>query len=99
MDYGVRDFRFSSTTTNKLGRRGIDAADVYEMRERGAVFIPQKQRFEIGDDGELRRRPRRLLMIGRNWAGQLLTIVLELPDSEGTCQVVTGFDAKSNEVT
>lgn len=99
MDYGVRDFRFSSTTMNKLGRRGIEQADVFELRERGAVFVPQKQTFEIGADGELRQRPRRLLMIGRNWAGQLLTIVLELPDSEGTCQVVTGFDAKPNEVT
>ena len=37
-------------------------------------------------------------MIGRTRAGRLLTIVLEFPDANGICAIVTAFDSKGNEL-
>lgn len=99
MDFGVRLLAFTPTTSAKLWRRGLSENDAEAVLVHGPVFVPQKAQLEERPGGGLRERPRRLLMIGRNRSGRLLTFVLELPDEDGTSIVVTGFESKGNELT
>lgn len=98
MDFGVRDLAIKEVIVDKLWRHHVEEREVWEVLWESPVFKYQEPQDEIREDGTLRQRNARLLMIGRTRSRRIITIVLELPDAFGVSEVVTGFDSKGNEL-
>lgn len=94
----VIDLMWSGDIPGKLGWRGLSTDDALEVLERKPRFVWQRPKPEPRDDGTLRMRPRRIVMTGSNYAGRVLTFILEEPDDVGVAAIVTGWPAKSRDI-
>ena len=82
-----------------LWRHGLQSADAEEVWLGPAKYFTQPARQHEDELGNIRNQPQRLLMIGPDHGGRLLTIVLELSDGNGYSRVVTGWHSSDSERT
>lgn len=82
---------WSDSTIEKLALHSLTIADAFAVFERAPVFLTQDSRLERDDSGGLRPRPQRIRMIGPGRTDQILTFVLEYPDSQDESFIVTGY--------
>ncbi len=94
----VDELDWSADIPSKLGRHGLttdDAQDVFRIRP---LLAWQKEEWQLGDDGLLRLRPRRVRMIGPDYSGRFLTFILEAPDDRRVSQIVSGWPATRRDI-
>ena len=92
LDYNV-------ATEDELAAHGLDLDDALDVYEGPAKYFPQDAKDRLDDDARLVQQPVRLLMIGPDASGRLLTFVLELPDADRICHVVTGYPSAQQDRT
>lgn len=73
---------WSDSTIEKLAFHFLTIADAFAVFERAPVFLTQDSRLERDDSGRIRTRPERICMIGPGRTEQILTFILEYPDSQ-----------------
>lgn len=93
--YGGLDGNDASDT--HLWKHGLVYGDADEVWEGPAKYFDQKSEYFTDDDGRLRLRPERVLMIDPDFKGRLLTITLDPPDEGGFSQVITGWPSTKAE--
>ena len=84
-------------THDHLAEHRLSVSHALQVANRTPILIDQKGKFEERPDGTVRWRRPRLRMVGPDNSGRLLAFVIEYPDSEGKCKIVTGWDANDNE--
>ena len=77
----------------KLLRKGLSLQNAAEVLNGSPKFLMQAETIAVDASGHDRSQPARLIMIGPDRGGRLLTFVLDLPDDERVSQVVTGWEA------
>lgn len=82
-----------------LWKHGVLYGDADEVWEGRAKYFDQDSEYFADEGGKLRLRPERLVMIGPDFSGRLLTIILEPPDDGGFSHVVTGWPSTRAERT
>ena len=97
MDLPSRGLLASGGTDDELWAHGLSIEEVDEVWLGPAKYFDQGERLVEDEDGWLRTQPHRLKMIGPDRTGRLLTIILELPDTEGYSEVVTGWPSSRGE--
>ena len=99
MDIPFNGLDGNDVTDDELAAHGLDFIDAMDVYDRAAKFFDQQPQDWIDRAGRLRHQPQRILMVGPDATGRLLTIVLELPDPDGISHVVTGYPAKPHDRT
>ena len=84
---------------DELAAHGLDFLDALDVYAGPAKYFPQPAREVTDEFGRPRRQPERILMIGPDASGRLLTVVLELPNHERICHVVTGYASANKDRT
>lgn len=82
-----------------LWRHRLDFSDAEEVWLGPAKYFEQRERQEIDDFGQLWTQPERVVMVGPDFSGRLLTFILALPDHDKRSRVVTGWPATRDEQT
>ena len=77
----------------KLLRKGLSLQSAVEVLNGSPKFLMQAEMISVDALGRDRSQPARLIMVGPDRGGRLLTFVLDLPDDERVSQVVTGWEA------
>ena len=85
--------RISKGGAAKIGLRGYTIDDARAVLERNPLWRWQPSRDYVDESGRLRVRPSRWRLIGRGSGGEVLCVIIELPDDVGDSQVVTIFEA------
>lgn len=80
----VLDLDFTEATVDKLYDHGLSESAPDEVLSDEPRFLPIGRQADPG-------RSERLRMIGRNNAGEMLSIIIEAPDGEGRSLVITGY--------
>lgn len=89
----------NEATEDHLWKHGLMFAHARAVWHGPAKYFEQKAVGRADQFGQLRDPPERLLMIGPDRTGRVLTIVLELPDNDQRSHVVTGWVASPAERT
>ena len=87
----------NDATDEELWGHRLTFDDAYDVWLGPAKYFTQPARPGIDEHDNPRRQPERMLMIGPDLNGRLLTFVLELPDSRGISHVVTGWVSDNHE--
>ena len=82
-----------------LWKHGLLYGDADEVWEGRAKYFDQDSKYFTDDNGNLRLRPDRLVMIGPDAGRRLLTVILDPPDEGGFSHVVTGWPSTRAEKT
>ena len=85
--------RGNDATDEHLWKHGLLMRDADRVWMGPAKYFDQGAELEMDEGGRLHERPDRLVMIGPESGGRLLTFILELPDQQGESHVVTGWVA------
>ena len=88
---------WNSATVAELAAHDLTVADALDAFEGDAEFFAQPPAAEIFPRGMFQVRPQRLRMVGPTATGQLLTIILELPDDRLASHIVTGWETDARE--
>ena len=97
MNIPERGLSGNDATDDELWEHGLVFADVDDVWLGSAKYFPQPERLVPDERGTLRPQPERLMMIGPDGSGRLLTVILELPNSRGYSHVVTGWVSSDSE--
>ena len=92
-----RTLRISDESRRKLTERGIEFEDAeFAFKHRPILNwqLSQERPLEEGPGA----RPGRWVMVGRGLEKDIVTFVLEAPDTDGESEVVTGWVATNDEV-
>lgn len=84
----------NEVTEDELAEHGLSFDDVLAVFDGPAKYFPQQERPRRDRIG---MQPERLVMIGPDDTGRLLTVVLELPNRYGKSHVVTGFPSNRGQ--
>ena len=82
-----------------LWRHRLDFSDAVEVWLGQAKYFEQRERQEVDEFGQPWKQPARVVMIGPDFGGRLLTFILALPDGYGESRVVTGWPANRTDQT
>ena len=74
-----------------MWKHGLSMLDADDVWLGPAKYFPQPADASPRFRREADKRPERVVMIGPDWSGRLLTFILELPDERGVSHVVTGW--------
>ena len=99
MDIPERGIAGNDATEEELWNHRLEFADARDVWRGSAKYFRQPARDRINASGQVSRQPSRLLMIGRDRGGRLLTFVIEPPNSNGRSHVVTGWESDDEERT
>ena len=99
MPIRIRALDYNEATEDELAAHGLDLDDALDVYEGPAKYFPQDAKDRLDDDARLVQQPERLLMVGPDASGRLLTFVLELPDADRICHVVTGYPSAQQDRT
>lgn len=94
----VKALKWNDDVLVKLGRHRLSTDDAEDVLGLRPAFEWQRPLEEVREDGTLRMRPRRVVMIGPDYSGRFLTLILEMPDENHAAFIVTGWPAKSREI-
>ena len=89
--------RGNDATDERLWRHRLTIWDADDVWAGPAKYLDQDARVAWEPQGHLDERPERIVMVGPDKGGRLLTFILELPDSQGESHVVTGWTATKGE--
>ena len=98
MPIRIRGLEHNEVTEDELAAHGLDLDDALDVYDGPAKYFPQDGEDRVDDVGRIVRQPERILMIGPDAGGRLLTFVLELPDSNRVCHVVTGYPSAAKDL-
>lgn len=98
MDALPIDLSWNRATMAELAAHELTVDDAYSVFQNQPEFYAQRPSPEIGRQGSYRHRPERLMMIGPTRSGRMLSFILELPDADRLCHVVTGWDSTLEEI-
>lgn len=87
----IVDLEASDYVFHKLLRKGLSLDRAVEVLNGAPKFAAQAEVNAPDDFGNDRIQPERLIMIGPDRSGRMLTFVLELPDEDRVSEVVTGW--------
>ena len=82
MPIRIRGLDYNDATEKELAAHGLDPDDALDVYDGPAKYFPQDAKDRLDDGERLYRQPDRILMIGPDASGRLLTFVLELPDAD-----------------
>lgn len=82
-----------------LWRHRLDVSDAEEVWLGPAKYFEQAERQDIDNFGQPWIQPERVVMIGPDFSGRLLTFILTLPNENKVSRVVTGWPANRDEQT
>ena len=90
----IRELLMIESAVEKLGARGISAAEALQLRDNlnTATRDPSKSRDPSKRGGAQRR-----LLIGKTDGGRVLTLVIEQTLEPSTWLVITGWTAATHE--
>ncbi|MXV80989.1 MAG: hypothetical protein F4007_10130 [Chloroflexi bacterium] len=89
----------SKGVDDHLWEHGLSYFDAEEVWAGPAKYFRQDARTVFDEFKQPFRQPARLIMIGPDFAGRLLTFVLTIPNTEERSYVVTGWGANRDEQT
>lgn len=92
------DLSWNDATVAELAAHDLTVRDAASVFFNEPEFYAQDPSAEIDSRGLYRYRPERLMMVGPTRSGRMLSFILELPDVEQRCHVVTGWDSAPDEV-
>lgn len=81
----------NDATDDHLWKHGLMMRDADRVWEGPAKYFDQGTDLKMGEGAQLHERPDRVVMIGPDAGGRLLTVILELPNELGVSHVVTGW--------
>ena len=93
----IVDLDASDYVFHKLLRKGLSFDRAVEVLNGKPKFATQAEANVPDEFGNDRIQPERLIMIGPDRGGRMLTFVLELPDADRVSQVVTGWESDDAE--
>ena len=99
MPIRIRGLDYNEATEDELAAHGLDLDDALDVYHGSAKYFPQDAKDRLDDNARLVRQSERILMIGPNAGGRLLTFVFELPDTDRLCHVVTGYPSAQKDRT
>ena len=91
--------RGNDASDEHLWKHGVFYGDADDVWEGPAKYFDQDAEYVTDDEGRLRLRPDRVVMIGPDAGGRFLTIILESPDLLAVSHVVTGWSSTQAERT
>lgn len=91
------DLDWNEAIRDKLWDHGLTPEQARDVLFRAPKLFAQKATTIIRSDGSIKEQPARIIMVGPDRAGQLLTFILEYPDGDGYSHIVTGWPADSDE--
>ncbi len=94
-----RGVTFNDRGQEHLWQHGLEFHDAEEVWIGPAKYFEQGEREETDEDGRPWTQPARVVMIGPDFGGRLLTIILTQPDEDKRSRVVTGWAANRGEQT
>ena len=97
MDIPYGGLEWNDATDDELWAHRLDVADALDVWDGPAKYFRQRARTRAGRG--VRRAPRRILMIGPDRGGRLLSFILELPGRDDVSHVVTGWESDEDERT
>ena len=89
--------RGNDATDDHLWKHGLTIWDADDVWEGPAKYFDQDARVAEALASGPHARPERVVMIGPDKGGRMLTFIPELPDSAGESHVVTGWIATRGE--
>ncbi len=89
--------RGNDATDEHLWKRRLTIWDADDVWEGPAKYFNQDARTDWEPGSDLVERPERIVMIGPDRGGRLLTFILEPPDHHSESHVVTGWIATQGE--
>lgn len=89
----------SDNIEGHLWEHGLSYFDAEEVWAGPAKYFSQNARTVFDEFARPRRQPARVVMIGPDFGGRLLTFILTIPNVEGRSNVVTGWAANRDEQT
>ena len=98
MATGPRWITWSSLAHDKLAGRGMTVDDAIDVFRGTPVFRRQKADYEELEDGSVRWRQERLVMIGPDRGGRMLVFVLTVPNDYLESRIATGWPATDGQV-
>ena len=84
-------------TEDELWAHRLTLDDADDVWEGPAKYFRQEAQDTIDTSGRFRRQPARVLMIGLDRTGRLLTFILESPRDDSTAHIVTGWPSDRDE--
>ena len=99
MPIRIRGLAYNDATESELAAHGLHLDDALDVYHGPAKYFPQDAKQRLSRDGRFVRQPERILMIGPDAGGRLLTFVLELPNTRAICRVVTGYPSARKDRT
>ena len=88
-----------SRVDEHLWRHGLDSAAAEEVWLGPAKYFTQREQEEVDEFGRPWSQPARIVMIGPDFTGRLLTFILSQPDDRRRSRVITGWLANRDEQT
>ena len=95
----VQGVNSNDRTEEHLWRHRLDISDAEEVWLGPAKYFEQKNRQEFDEFGQPWTQPARVVMIGPDFGGRLLTFILAQPDEYGESRVITGWPANREDRT
>ena len=99
MDIPERGIAGNAATDDELWNHGLEFADADDVWFGPAKYFSQEERLQTDELGGLRRQQKRIMMIGPDRSGRILTIILELPNRRGYSHFVTGWVSSEADQT
>ena len=87
----------NEATVDELWEHRLTIDDADDVWDGSAKYFNQDPRDVVDDHGRLRRQPARVVMIGPDRTGRLLTFILEAPGSDSVSHIVTGWPSDRDE--
>ena len=82
-----------------LWRHGLVVSDAREVWTGPAKYFEQEERERTDEFGQPWIQPARVVMIGPDFSGRLLTFILGQPGDDGRSRVITGWSATRDDRT
>ena len=94
----TRGLTISESGRRKIAARGYTLEDAQAVLDSRPVWIWQQGRGEYDEHlGRARVRSGRWRLVGRGFFGVVLSVVIELPGSDGKSQIVSIYEASPRD--
>ena len=91
------DLDWNESVQEKLWAHGLRPEQAREVLSGAPKLFAQTAATVLKPHGGISTRPARILMVGPDRSGRLLTFILEYPDEDGYSQIVTGWPSDKGE--
>ena len=95
----IHGVKSNERTEDHLWRHKLDLSDAEEVWLGPAQYFEQRERQEFDAFGQPCKQLARVVMIGPDFGGRLLTFIFAQPDERGESRVITGWPANRNDQT